>query len=135
MSKAQRLAAYVSHARGAFDWARNNCCHFAAGWVRAEEGLDAMPLVLTPDAMATHRLIASYGGLAEAVTEQLGRAPIAPAQALMGDLVMVPLPDNPARASVGICNGRTTLLLGPAGETLFVPTLQGTHAWRVEGQA
>jgi hypothetical protein len=130
--KARRLAAYVSTVSGAFDWATNNCCHFAAGWVRSEEGRDPMPVEPMTDAKTTHRLIDRHGGLAAFVSSQLGRAPIAPSEAQIGDLVMVPLPDNPARASVGICNGRTTLVMGVDGQALFVPTLQGAHAWRVE---
>jgi len=133
-SLAIRLEAYVQQtsALGAFDWATRNCCQFAAAWVREVEGLDAMPLVPTPDAKAAWRLIASYGGLAEAITEQLGRAPVAPADAQVGDVVMVPLPAEPGRVSVGICNGRTSLLLGADGVIVPVPTVSATHAWRID---
>ena len=129
-SLATRLDAYLQRPRAEFDWAANHCCHFAAGWVREVEGLDAMPLVPTPDGKAAWRLIQSYGGLAEAITQQLGRAPIAPADAQLGDVVLLPLPERPGRASVGICNGRLSMFIERSGLGV-VPTLQCTHAWRV----
>ncbi|MBE7420682.1 MAG: hypothetical protein HS128_23545 [Ideonella sp.] len=129
MQLAQRLAEYLAEAARPFDWATHNCCHFAAGWVRLIEGLDAMPLVPTPDAMQAWRLIASYGGLADAITQELGRAPIAPAEARLGDVVLMPLMSD--RASVGISNGRVSMFLADDGSVLALPTLQAVHAWRI----
>jgi hypothetical protein len=131
MSLGAQLAQYVSSPRGAFDWSVNNCCTFAAGWVREIEGHEVMPTEPTPDAKAAWRLIERHGSLANAVSEQLGRAPIPPSQAQVGDVVMVPLIEHPGRASIGICNGRTSILLGVDGEAIFVATAAAMHAWRV----
>jgi hypothetical protein len=131
MSLGAQLARYVSHQRGAFDWATNNCCTFAAGWVREVEGNDVMPKEPTPDAKAALRLIEKRGSLANVVSEQLGREPIHPSQAQVGDLVMFPGHDHPARAIMGICNGRTSILHGVDGEAIFMATARAMHAWRV----
>jgi hypothetical protein len=131
MSLGAQLARYVSHQRGAFDWATNNCCTFAAGWVREVEGREVMPIEPTPDAMSAWRLICRHGSLANVVSEQLGRAPIPPSHAQVGDLVMFPGHDHPGRAIMGICNGRTSILHGVDGEAIFMATAAAMHAWRV----
>lgn len=127
-----RLDAYAQRQRerGAFDWGTNNCCHFAAGWVRECEGLDAMPLLLTPDRKAALRLIQSYGGLAAAVSQQLGRAPIAPAHAAVGDVLLFKLPGG--MPALGLCNGRKAFLLTPEGSLGTAPTLEAARAWRID---
>lgn len=132
-SIAARLDAYVLRAaeRGPFDWAGNNCCQFAARWVAEVEGHDPMAsLPTTPDRRAAWRLIASLGGLADAITQMLGRPPIAPAFAEPGDVVMANWPPA-VRASVGICAGRTAMLIDEHGASIHVPTLHCIAAWKV----
>jgi hypothetical protein len=132
MSRAAELDAYMIRAceRGAFDWADNNCCQFAMRWVGEVEGRDPMDgLPETKTAREAWALIERLGGLAEAITQQMGRPPIAPAMAQLGDVVMYRL--NGSRCSVGICGGRTSMLIDEAGASMHVPTIQCTHAWRV----
>jgi hypothetical protein len=131
MMRAALLDAYILRAseRGPFDWAENNCCHFAMGWVAMVEGRDPMDdLEITPNKLAAWRLIHSFGGLAETISQQMGRSPIHPAEAQLGDVVLYQLPDG---YSVGICAGRTSMLIDETGASQHVPTLQCLHAWRV----
>lgn len=134
---ARRLEAYLAEAARPFDWASHNCCQFAARWVQQAEGLDAMPLVPTPDAASAWRLIHSYGGLPEAITEQLGRAPIPVGSAQVGDVVAMPLErlgGANGRYTVGLCNGRVSVYLLEDGAHLTWPTLEASYAWRVEAR-
>lgn len=113
-----------------FDWRAHNCCQFAAGWVRAVEG--AAPAV--PGAsgvLDAQRHIARRGGsLREAVTRALRRPAVAGAQARPGDLVMVVGLQWPARQALGICAGRTAVLLGHDGPR-HVPMAAAAAAWHV----
>lgn len=114
----------------AFDWQRHNCCQFAAAWVREVEGTGpAAPGA--SGALEAQRHIARRGGsLREAVTRALHRAPLAGSQARPGDLVLVVGLHWPARQAVGICAGRTAVLLGHEGPQ-HVPMAAASVAWRV----
>lgn len=131
MSIAKHLGAYLAEASARpFDWGNANCCHLAAGWVAARTGVDPMAgLPDTPTERAARRLIATLGGtLADAWTRQLGREPIAPAMAQVGDVVLLELEGRPV---VGICNGTTAVAALDAGGVAFVPMAHATHAWRL----
>lgn len=115
-----------------FDWKTANCCHFAAGWVLASTGHDPMAgLPQTEDKFAAYRLIRNGGGLAGLWSRQLGREPIRPTLAQVGDVVLMPLDDD--RAAVGICAGRTAMFIDENGATAHQPMALATHAWRLKG--
>lgn len=129
---AQPLAMHLAgYAARAFDWPGCNCCHLVAAWVLAREGSDPMAgLPSTSSKLAARRLIRALGGsLADAWTRQLGRAPIAPTLAQVGDVVRVVLPND--GEAVGICGGRDVWVLGDQGVGR-VPLSCATHAWRLQ---
>jgi hypothetical protein len=140
MTTAHQLTAYLaSHRARPFDWRRANCCHFAAGWVCAATGRNPMQgLPATPSAKSALRLVRKLGGSLQAAwTACLGREPIPPASAQVGDLVLVPtVPTVQAPgvgAAVGICVGGTVVLAGDAGGHLYLPLSAATAAWRLRG--
>ena len=54
-----------------FAWGVNDCCTFAAGWVRELTGQDTMANLLASTARQASRSIAALGGLEVAVKTQL----------------------------------------------------------------
>lgn len=131
MSVAKKLVAYLAEAGARpFDWGAFNCCHLAAGWVEVCAGAHPMAgLPATPTERAARRLIRALGGtLADAWTRQLGRDPISPAMAQLGDVVLL---DVDGRPVIGICNGMTAVAPLDVGGTTFVPMALATHAWRL----
>jgi hypothetical protein len=113
----------------AFDWRASHCCHFGAGWVLLAEGVNPLQGIPDPrDERDALRLIGTLGGsLGAVVTARLGREPIPALMAARGDLVLVP---DGERAGLGICNGRLTAVVTPAGLE-FRETAQGLQAWRI----
>ena len=133
----RRLEAYLLRVRDAFDWAQNNCCQWAARWVTEVEGIDPMAgAPATPTPFAARRLIRHLGGIEAAITHSLQRQPLpGVAFAAVGDVVLYQWSAARRRhLSVGLCNGRTSVLIDDAGATLHVSTLSCTHAWRVAPQ-
>ena len=130
-SLAKHLANYIAgYGVRAFDWEGANCCHFAAGWVAARTGANPMAgLATTPSERAARRLITALGGtLADALTRQLGREPIPPAMARLGDVVLL---EHEGRPVVAICNGINAVSVVDQGGTAFLPMTLATHAWRL----
>lgn len=128
------LDAYLSaQSAQPFDWAAHNCCHFVAGWVRTATGRDPMQgLPTTPNLRAARRLERALGGtLADAWARQLGRAPIRPELAQVGDVALVPVGAD--GAAVGICIGRHVAVLTELDGIRTLPMASATHAWRLRG--
>jgi hypothetical protein len=71
------------------------------------------------------------GGIAQAITQCLKREPLPSAFAGFGDIVLYQWAEG-KRLSVGICAGRTSMLIDETGAGIYVPTLECTHAWRVQ---
>lgn len=131
-SAAERLDDYSKGRIDApFHWGVANCCHWPAGWVLACEGFDPMEgLKATPTPAAARRLIKSLGGsLVAAWTKQLGREPIAPTLAQIGDVVVIPLDAD--RQTTGVCAGRDALCVDDAGKVVRVPMGAAIAAWRI----
>ena len=125
-----------------FSWATHNCCHFAAGWVHQATGRDTMQgFGATPHLRAARRELERFvGSLQAAVSEALGQAPIEPALARTGDVLMLTtaaLPLVAASASggigfvLGLCSGRHAVLQMADGALLFAPVLSARAAWRL----
>lgn len=135
MSLARQLDAYLAERNGrAFTWAGNNCCHFAADWVHVATGRNPMAgLNVTPCATSARSTLKRLGGLASAWTRQWGRQPIAPAQAQLGDVVLVQADTAPGGATpghtMGICAGATVAVPGADGALLHLPMSQAVQAW------
>lgn len=131
MQVGQALALYcVGYRVAGFDWAKANCCHFAAGWIESRGKPSPMAgLRETRSKFAAYRLIGELGGsLRAAVTKQLGCEPIEAALAQVGDVVLMPLPEG--GAAVGICAGRTAILALADGATGHLPMTEAMCAWR-----
>lgn len=135
MSLARQLDAYLAERNGRpFTWAGHNCCHFVADWVHVATGCN--PMRGTPpvtSAARAARTLKRFGGLAGAWTRQLGRQPTAPAQAQLGDVVLVKAATVPGGATpgqtMGICAGPTVVVPGEDGALLHLPMAQAVQAW------
>lgn len=133
MHRPLALAKYIAGYPARFDWPTANCCHWASGWVHRIEGVDPMAgLPLTPDAQAAMRLVAQLGGSILAVWRDhlLKREPISPTLAQIGDVVLHPT-HGPCRWAVGICAGRTFMLMTETGAVAHLPMTEASHAWRI----
>lgn len=116
-----------------FAWPDNHCGHFIVAWIRHATGrVVAMPACC--DAMSARRALREFGDdLAEACRRLHGGAPIAPALAETGDIVLVPTPlASGVGAALGICSGRHVIVIGVDGATLFLPMTEARAAWRLQ---
>lgn len=133
------MAVRAERPRRPFNWRSNNCCHFAAEWVHYATrhnpmaGLDA-----TPDARSALRLVRTLGGsLPHAWAAQLGRAPIDPATARTGDVVLLPTaallaaPTAGVGHVAGVCNGRHAVVMADDGAAHFVALSLADAAFRL----
>jgi hypothetical protein len=131
------LAAYLALQQAqAFCWQRNNCCHFTARWVAQVTGRDPMQgLADTPDARAALRLVQQLGGdLRAAWSRQLAQEPISALLAQVGDVVLFEAFAADVAgvgALVGICAGRTAVVLDVVGNVLHLPLTEADCAWRI----
>lgn len=117
------------HRERRFDWSTWNCCHFAAGWVRHATGRDLMAgLPTTPDPAAAAALIERLAGTLPALWSQWLGAPITPALARAGDVVMI-VADGATTAA--LCTGRHAVGLHPQRGLVFVPMRWAATAWRL----
>ena len=140
---AVKLGEYLAATHGrSFDWAAANCCHFAADWVAQATGVDPMAsLPATYNASAALRLLRSLGGdMVAAWSRQLGREPVPPAFAQVGDVVLVAMPADAcaepcAGVSMGICMGATAVIITAEGHHAYLPMSAATAAWRLQGAA
>jgi hypothetical protein len=138
ISRERLFAEWLSHRAAApFDWASANCCHFAAAWVAHAEQADPMAgLPATATATAAQRLVKRLGGMMAAWTRQLGRDPIPPLMAQVGDVVLVPQEaEQGVGAVMAVCNGAVWMAPDAHGAMIFGPMSAATAAWRVEPRA
>ena len=128
--------------RPPFDWQVNNCCHFAAGWWRLMTGVDALAGFAMPAGPAAARrlLHAPGASLLDLVGQRTHRAPVPPSFAQVGDLVALPASalgggDTGTGVALGICCGRTAVLLAIDGATGHVPMTSALCAWPLRAAA
>ena len=125
-----RLDALIAAASGRrFRYGVFDCCLFAADAALAITGVDhAGPLRGYRGRRQAHAILKQAGGIAQLVTDRLGRGPIEAAQAQRGDVLLAYL-SNGAPA-LGICLGR--LIAFPSSEGLAFHPLTVAHcAWRI----
>lgn len=115
-----------------FDWSKNNCGHFAAGWVKMTEGVDRLNGVVFPEKHEdiVDMIIHSYGSMLDMISKLMGRYPISPSFAVRGDLVFSPTPSG-CGGMLGICNGSTAVFLREGSGIVALRMRVATHAWRV----
>lgn len=131
-----RAAAYAgviaAARRRAFAWGVHDCCTFAADCVHALTGRDALlalPAWRTQD--EAQALIASLGGLRQAVTGALGVAPVEPGFAATGDVVLAVDPfDLQRREILAVAHGGELLAPGARGLAVL-PRDAALCCWKV----
>lgn len=143
------LVRYLDTAtREPFSWPTNNCCHFAAGWWHLMTGVDALAGFAMPAGpLAARHLLLAHGdggqtpyapawALLGLVGQRTGRAWMMPQFAQVGDLVAMSVDGLGNAAGVGlalgICCGRTAVLLGAEGTTVHLPVAGGLCAWPLQ---
>ena len=124
------LAGFIEERRAMpFAWGSNDCCLFAADWVRRACGVDfAEDLRGTYfSALGASRVLAKFGGILSVAEERarMASAPLAKVQ--RGDLVAFSMQRGHA---LGICLGDVSALVGRAG--LIFPRTESAYAgWRL----
>jgi hypothetical protein len=131
-----RLLAFLADSqRQRFAWGRNDCCLFVCDAVLAMTGTDLAAAVRGRYGRASEalRLCAAEGGL-EAVVERTagahGLAPISPAFAGRGDMVLLEQPALGATLTLVDFDGQSVLGPGENGITKW-PLALCKRAWRV----
>lgn len=110
-----------------FCWGSHDCCAFAARVVQAMTGVDFMAdFPEYADEARAQALIAEYGGVQGIAGLCLG-APIAPAFAQRGDVVLMPTEKGDA---LGICIDHRAVFASGRG-LAFCPMAACRQAWRV----
>lgn len=116
------------HMGRSFDWSQHNCVTFAAGFVRALHGYDALGTEGRPsDLREALRSVRSYGSLQLAVASRLGE-PMDPKLAGYGDVVLVPGTEG-VGDSLAVCVGSSVLAPGEKG-LVRLPLSQAKLAWK-----
>jgi hypothetical protein len=134
-AKAKALAAHLGAGTSAFDWHGANCAHFCGAYIEQIEGRDPLAGFEMPASQTQARRLLAKAKLADLVSAQLGRAPIAPAFAQIGDLMLLPLSDSdPLALALGLCAGDAACARTEhSGAISFVPSASALCAWRVGG--
>lgn len=116
VSVAHDLDAFVHTLRGReFWWGRHDCATMAAEWVHLREGVDPRAGSTWAGLRGARRYIAARGQtLREAVGQLLARQEIPPAQAQVGDVVLITGTVGIGEA-LGICAGRHVICIGEQG--------------------
>jgi len=116
-----------------FDWASNNCCLFAADWVRELTGIDPAKkyrdkLPKTEEEAKT--LLAKKGGvlgLIKRTAKAHGWAEVPRHYAQRGDLILF---DSPRGKALGLCTGPTFAAAASQGLTHY-DMQHALRAWRI----
>ena len=116
-----------------FVWGTNDCCIFAADCVQALTGQDPAPpeLRLHRSQAQAADVLSAWGGVQRIARAVLG-PPVPAAQASVGDIVLVSMPDptgTPQKA-LAVCNG--TVAMAPSSLGLVPVAMAGAIcAWKV----
>lgn len=131
----ERLATEIKAARKkSFAYGTFDCCLFAADCAKAITGIDyASELRGYETKEEAYEIVARYGSLEAMITALLGRDPIHPAMATVGDVVIakVMLADGEDGEAIGVCTGVNFRAPAARGLASF-PMSAARLAWRVE---
>jgi len=116
-----------------FEWGRNDCVLFAAGWLRVLGYPDPLaPFEAWRSPLSAARVIRASGGFATAIAERLAilgcpEIPIRTAQ--RGDLVLLQL--DARRQALGIAAGNVAIAPGETNLSRLPIILHAVRAWSV----
>jgi hypothetical protein len=118
-----------------FCWSDWNCVHFSRGWVFLYEGHYIEFPVSFADAgvrtaLGAAKYVRSLGGLPNIVTRSLGRDPVPPTYAGVGDLVH--FGSGSFAGTLGVCNGRTAFALSTDVGVVSVPMSGFELCWKLK---
>lgn len=132
IDKYQMLAAYLKErADRPFEWGVNDCCIFAADWVRLVTGRDPAQALRGEysDEAGAAEVIDEFGGVANLVSMGVGSEPLPNvATAQRGDVVLFESGNGPA---LGICAGEKFAAVRPVGGVGYFSMRHAVTAWRV----
>lgn len=124
-----RLAAFIEARRvRAFSWGESDCCLFVCDAIEAMTGTDpgARWRGLYASEKGARRVLRDNGGVSGIATLLLG-APVPPALAGRGDVMMI---DTPTGDALTVCLGGVIAAQGQDGIAFF-PVATAKCAWRV----
>lgn len=123
----ERLASFLETRRQTpFAYGTHDCCAFAGAAAEAITGTNPAAPFPYDSEIGAQRLIVKHGGLDKLLTAALG-APVAPAMAGRGDIVLAELENGP---TAGVCIGRNCAFPADVGVT-FRPRSVVGMAWKV----
>jgi len=129
----ERLRLFLETRESApFDWTSNNCCLFAADWVRELTGTDPAKkyrgqVKTEEEAKAFLAKKGGVLGLIKRTAKVRGWAEVPRHYAQRGDLVLF---DSPRGKALGLCAGPTFAAAAPEGLTHYDMT-HALRAWRI----
>lgn len=123
------LVAFIEERRHApFAWGSNDCCLFAADWIRRATGNDIAQKFRGEydSALGAQRFVVEGGGVEELIANAgAKRLPISFAQ--RGDLVSM---DNGDGVALGVCVGHLSAFVGKNGLQFFNHANPAATCWR-----
>lgn len=124
------LTEYLHAVDATFSWPENNCCHFAAGWMKVVRGQDLMAGVerIEGKREALEAIKKRGRTLVDAVSSAVGSQPVTGALARTGDIVFTSVFKG---VSLGICSGRHAVFLSEADGLIHCPIELCSRAWRL----
>lgn len=131
IDKYQMLTAYLKErADRPFEWGVNDCCIFAADWVRLVTGRDHAADLrgVYRTASGAKLVMRAHGGPSRIATEALGIPLPTVATAQRGDVVLFESGNGPA---LGICAGEKFAAVRPVGGVGYFSMRHAVTAWRV----
>jgi hypothetical protein len=124
------LTAFIEERRHSpFAWGSNDCCLFAADWIRRACGVDFAEDLRGrySSALGATRILSKFGGVLEIATT-LARLEKIPSPIMRrGDVVAFEMQGGYA---LGICCGDVAALVGKSG-LVFPKTVAASAAWRL----
>lgn len=112
-----------------FEWGTHDCWLWSANLVLAITGEDIAKEYRGKynSARTALEIIKTYGGISELCTKYVGKEPVSPLFASVGDLVLI---EYLRQEAMAICDGRTVLTTGSDG-LLSLPISTTIKAWRI----
>lgn len=129
-----RLSDYILRALDVpFSWRTANCCHFVAGWIASERGIELeslLPRDLRAGLAEVHAAGPGAAGAVQAISQRLRCAMIDARHAWIGDPAMCLLPKR-GRWALGIGAGNVVAFRTP-DSIFYLPRELCNAAWPLD---